>query len=507
MERKLDPLTTNLVVADPSRTDKTICLAVTPSLKSYGISGRARLFEVVQRVKEVNRDRFRTAIRKGCVQKDEDGKYRFSGISYDAEQLANDPSLELGYYIAPPRMLLYEEYSTKIFSIYSKYISPEDIVVYSIDECFLDVTAYLNTYHMTARELALTMIKEVLYTTGITATAGIGSNLYLAKVAMDIVAKHVPADQDGVRIAELNERTYREKLWCHTPLTDFWRVGPGISRRLAKLNCYTMGDVARLSEQNEGALYKSLGVNAELLIDHAWGWEPTEIKTIKSYRPATKSISSGQVLMEPYDFEKAQLIVREMTELLVLDLVRKRLVTKQVTLTIGYDRESIVCVYRAERLSESTFNVKKTGKRYTGNVRLDHYGRPTPKYAHGTGNIDRWTSSTRRIMSTMMEIYNRVVDPDLLIRRINIAATNLIPERSIPQEGPEQLSLFEDYEALEKQRAEEAAADDKERRIQEATLRIQSKYGKNALLKGINLQEGATSIARNKQIGGHKSGE
>ena len=507
MERKLDPLTTNLVVADPSRTYKTICLAVTPSLKSYGISGRARLFEVVQRVKEVNRERFRTAIRKGCVHKGEDGKFHFTGSSCDAEQLANDPSLELGYYIAPPRMRLYEEYSTKIFSIYSKYISPEDIVVYSIDEVFLDITGYLNTYHMTARELALTMIKEVLYTTGITATAGIGSNLYLAKVAMDIVAKHVPADQDGVRIAELNERTYREKLWCHTPLTDFWRVGPGISRRLAKLNCYTMGDVARLSEQNEGALYKSLGVNAELLIDHAWGWEPTEIKTIKSYRPATKSISSGQVLMEPYDFEKAQLIVREMTELLVLDLVRKRLVTKQVTLTIGYDRESIVCVYRAERLSESTFNVKKTGKRYTGNVRLDHYGRPTPKYAHGTGNIDRWTSSTRRIMSTMMEIYNRVVDPDLLIRRINIAATNLIPERSIPQEGPEQLSLFEDYEALEKQKAEEAAADDKERRIQEATLRIQSKYGKNALLKGINLQEGATSIARNKQIGGHKSGE
>ena len=268
-----------------------------------------------------------------------------------------------------------------------------------------------------------------------------------------------------------------------------------------------MGDVARLSEQNEGVLYKSLGVNAELLIDHAWGWEPTEIKTIKSYRPATKSISSGQVLMEPYDFEKAQLIVREMTELLVLDLVRKRLVTKQVTLTIGYDRESIVCVYRAERLSESTFNVKKTGTRYTGNVRLDHYGRPTPKYAHGTGNIDRWTSSTRRIMSTMMEIYNRVVDPDLLIRRINIAATNLIPERSIPQEGPEQLSLFEDYEALEKQKAEEAAADDKERRIQEATLRIQSKYGKNALLKGINLQEGATAMKRNRQIGGHRSGE
>ena len=318
MERKLDSLTTNLVVADPSRTDKTICLAVTPSLKSYGISGRARLFEVVQRVKEVNRDRFRAAIRKGCVRKGDDGQYHFSGSSFDAEQLAADPSLELAYYVAPPRMRLYEEYSTKIFSIYSKYISPEDIVVYSIDECFLDITGYLNTYRMTPRELALTMIKEVLYTTGITATADIGTNLFLAKVAMDIVAKHVPADKDGVRIAELNERTYREKLWCHTPLTDFWRVGRGTARRLAKLNCFTMGDVARLSEKDEDALYKSFGVNAELLIDHAWGWEPTEIRTIKSYRPTTKSISSGQVLPEPYDYDKARLIVREMTELLAL---------------------------------------------------------------------------------------------------------------------------------------------------------------------------------------------
>ena len=507
MERNLDPLTTNLVVADPSRTEKTICLAVTPSLKAYGISGRARLFEVVQRVKEVNWQRLNNAIRKGCVQKGDDRRYHFSGASYDSEQLNSDPSLELAYYTAPPRMRLYEEYSTRIFSIYSKYISPDDIFVYSIDECFMDVTCYLKTYHMTAHELALTMIKEVLYTTGITATAGIGTNLFLAKVAMDIVAKHVPADKDGVRIAELDEHTYREKLWCHTPLTDFWRIGPKISLRLAKLNCFTMGDVARLSEQSEDVLYNEFGVNAEHIIDHAWGWEPVDLKTIKSYRPSSHSINSGQVLMEPYDFEMARLVVWEMTELIALELVRRKLVTQKMELTIGYDRESLVCVYRAEKIADSTFNVKKTGERYRGTVTADMYGRPHPKHAKGTGKTDRWTSSTRRIVDAVMGIYDSKVDPDLLVRRINISACNLIPEGDITEEAPEQLSLFVDYEALEKKRAEEAAADDKERRIQEVTLKIQSKYGKNALLKGMNLQKGATTMTRNRQIGGHRSGE
>lgn len=400
-DRKFDPLTTNLVVADASRTEKTICLAVSPSLKAHGISGRARLFEVVQRVKEVNAERFRIALRKGVLPKDEDGNYHFTSASFDAEALAADPALELSYIVAPPRMKLYEKISTQIFSIYMKYIAPEDIHVYSIDEVFLVVTSYMNTYRMSAHELAITMIREVLYTTGITATAGIGTNMYLAKVAMDIVAKHIKPDKDGVRIAELNERTYRELLWCHTPLTDFWRIGPGISKRLADLNCFTMGDVARQSIKDESILYDALGINAELVIDHAWGWEPTEIKTIKSYKPETNSISSGQVLMEPYEFDKARLIVKEMTELLALDLVRKGVVTKKIELTIGYDRTSIVTVYRGKTIADSIFNVASTGKRYTGKVGVDQYGRPCPKHAHGTGNIDRWTNSTRRIMDLL----------------------------------------------------------------------------------------------------------
>lgn len=507
MERRLDPLTTNLVVADPARTEKTICLAVTPSLKSFGISGRARLFEVVQRVRDVNRERLRKAVREGRVQKGEDGRYGFAGSSCDANDLADDPSLELSYYIAPPRMKLYEEYSARIFAIYSKYISPEDIVVYSIDECFMDVTRYLRVNHMTARELAMTMIREVLYTTGITATAGIGTNLYLCKVAMDIVAKHVPADRDGVRIAELTEHSYREALWCHTPLTDFWRVGQGTERRLAVLGCHTMGDIARLSEANEDALYDALGVNAELLIDHAWGWEPTDIASIKRYRPSSRSLSSGQVLAEPYPYEKARLIVREMTELLALELVEKGLVTKQMTLTVAYDRESLVMTRQGPTPGESVYNVRKTGARYKGVVTVDPYGRPHPRHAHGTGRIDRWTSSTRRIMDAVLSVFDRMVDPDLLVRRVTVAACDLISERDIPEEAPEQLDLFTDYDALEKQRAEETAADGRERRIQETTLAIRERYGKNALLKGMNLLEGATTIARNRQIGGHKAGE
>ena len=505
-DRKYDPLSTNLVVADASRTEKTICLAVSPSLKAYGISGRARLFEVVQRVKEINQERLATAIKGGYLRRGDDGKYHFSGSSFDAAALAADPSLELAYIIAPPRMRLYEEISTKINSIYMKYISSEDIVVYSIDECFLDVTGYLNTYNMTAHELAMTMIREVLYTTGITATAGIGTNLYLAKVAMDIVAKHVPADKDGVRIAELNEMSYRKLLWCHRPLTDFWRIGPGIARRLLGLGCNTMGDVARLSEKNENALYDALGINAELVIDHAWGWEPTDIATIKSYKPQTNSLGAGQVLMEPYTWEKARLITKEMTELLVLDLVRKRMVTKKIELTIGYDRTSIEYEYKGPTVNESTFRISGSRKRYRGIVGLDHYGRPCPKHAHGTGNLEKWTSSTHRIMKVMMELYDKIVDPELTVRRVNVVAVNLISEDEIPQDAPEQLSFFTDYEALEREREAERAADEKEKKIQKASLLLQGKFGKNALLKGINLMDGATTIQRNGQIGGHRAG-
>ena len=502
-DRHFDPLTTNLVVADPSRTEKTICLAVSPSLKAYGISGRARLFEVVKRVKEINAERLRTAIRLGLVQKGDDNQYHFAGSSFSAPALEADPSLELTYYVAPPRMKLYEEISTKIISIYMKYVSADDIIVYSIDECFLDVTAYLNTYHMTAHELAITMIREVLFETGITATAGIGTNLFLAKVAMDIVAKHVPADKDGVRIAELDENSYRELLWCHRPLTDFWRIGPGIAKRLEALGCYTMGDVARLSEKDEGKLYDSLGVNAELVIDHAWGWEPVDVATIKSYRPASNSLSSGQVLMEPYDFDKAKLITREMTELLVLDLVKKGLVTKKIELTIGYDRTSIDYLYRGPTLAASTFKRTKDGKKYTGTVGLDHYGRPCPKHAHGTGNLPNYTSSTRKIMDCMMDLYDRIVDPNLTVRRVNVVAVQLIPEDEIPEEVPEQLSLFTDYAEVERQREAERKKDARERKIQLATLAIQERYGKNAMLKGINFLDGATTRQRNGQIGGH----
>ena len=507
-DRKYDPLTTNLVVADDSRTDKTICLAVSPSLKAHGISGRARLFEVIQRVKEVNAERFAKAKRLGILPQDpETKKYHFTSKSFDADALAADPALELSYIVAPPRMKLYEKISTQIFSIYSRYVSSDDIHVYSIDECFLDVTSYLQTYNLSAHDLAITMIREVLYETGITATAGIGTNLYLAKVAMDIVAKHVPADKDGVRIAELDEESYRDLLWCHTPITDFWRVGHGIARRLEGLGCYTMGDVARLSVKDEGKLYAALGINAELLIDHAWGWEPTEIKTIKQYRPETNSLSSGQVLMEPYDWGKAKLIVREMTELLVLDLVRKRVVTKKVELTIGYDRTSIVLSYQGKTPKENEYKIAKTGRRYTGRVTTDPYGRPQPYHAHGTGNLESWTSSTRKIMNTMMELFDRIVDKDLLVRRINVVALDLIKEDEIPADAPEQLSLFVDYEELEREKEKERKLDEKERRIQNATLQLQARYGKNALLKGMNLQDGATTILRNGQIGGHRAGE
>jgi len=507
MERGLDPLTTNLVVADESRTEKTICLAVSPSLKAYGIPGRARLFEVVQRVKDANAQRLREGIRSGRIRKNENGEYVFTSDSYSALELAENPNAGITWITAPPRMKLYEEYSTQIFGIYMKYISSEDIHVYSIDEVFMDVTGYLKTYGKSARELAGDIIQNVLSETGITATAGIGTNLYLAKVAMDIVSKHVPADRNGVRIAELDETAYRKQLWCHRPLTDFWRVGHGIAARLEKLQCFTMGDIARLSIRNEELLYQSMGINAELLIDHAWGWEPARISDIKAYRPETNSISSGQVLPEPYNAVDGKLIVREMTELLALDLVRKNLVTKLITLTLNYDRESLIVLNAGNGAKKPVYSVAKTGKPYTDTVGTDYYGRVCPKHAHGTGNLDRYTSSGRAIVNAMMELYDRITDPNLLIRRVTVAACGLIPEKDIPKEAPVQLDLFTDYAELERRQEETKAAEAKEKRLQKATLLMQERFGKNAVLKGMNLQEKATTIERNGMVGGHRAGD
>ena len=495
VERHLNPLTTNLVVADESRTEKTICLAVSPSLKAQKVSGRPRLFEVIQRVKEVNRERLNAGIRSGAIKRNpETNKYSFSSSSFDAEALEIDPTLELSYIVAPPRMRLYEEYSSRIYATYLKYVAPEDIIVYSIDEVFIDLTNYLSTYRMTAHELTMTMVREVLYNTGITATAGIGTNLYLAKVAMDIVAKKAQPDKDGVRIAELDEMSYRQQLWVHRPLTDFWRIGGGISAKLEAMQLFTMGDVARasLNPFMEEKLYKVFGVNAELIIDHAWGWEPVTVDVIKQYRPAAKSLSSGQVLHEPYDFDKGRLIVREMTELLALDLVRKHLVTKQIVLYIGYDRDSL----KGDR-----------GKNYQGPVSVDYYGRKVPKHANGTGKIDHYTSSTHAIMGVMMELYDRVVDRNLLIRRVNIAACNLIHEDEVPNEKPVQMDFFTDYDAIEQEKKTVIAAEETERKLQRTALSIQDRFGKNALLKGMNLLEGGTTRERNAQIGGHRAGD
>ena len=495
VERHLNPLTTNLVVADESRTEKTICLAVSPSLKAHGIPGRARLFEVIRRMKQVNRERLNAGIRSGAIRRDpETRKYQFSASSFDAEAIEKDPALEISYIVAPPRMRLYEEYSSRIYATYLKYVSSEDIIVYSIDEVFIDVTDYLRTYGMTAHELTMTMVRDVLYNTGVTATAGIGTNLFLAKIAMDIEAKKSKPDKDGVRIAALDEMTFREKLWTHRPLTDFWRIGKGISQKLEAMQLFTLGDVARasLDPYCEGRLYKTFGVNAELIIDHAWGWEPVTVEDIRQYRPSTSSISSGQVLQCPYDFEKGRLIVREMTELLVLDLVRKHVVTKQIVLDIGYDRESL----EGER-----------GRKYTGSVVTDPYGRKIPKAAHGTGNLDYYTSSTHAIIAAVLDVYDRVVHKDLLIRRVNVTACNLVSEKKIPEEKPEQLDMFTDYEALEREKKIRQLAEEKERRLQNVTLAIQDRYGKNAMLKGMNLMEGGTTIARNGQIGGHKAGD
>ena len=478
-ERKFDPMDVNLVVADETRTEKTICLAVSPSLKAYGISGRARLFEVIQKVKEVNRERKKRAPNR-----------TFRGKSYIDSELKSDPSLELDFFIAPPRMALYMDYSARIFDIYQQFVAPEDIHVYSIDEVFLDVTKYLSSYKLTAHELAMKMIKEVFRLTGITATAGVGTNLYLCKVAMDIVAKHVPADENGVRIAELDEMSYRKLLWSHRPITDFWRVGRGYADKLAAHGMYTMGDVARCSLTHEDWLYKLFGVNAELLIDHAWGWEPCSIADIKAYQPKDNSLGSGQVLQSAYDFEKGKLIAREMTDLLVLDLVDKRLVTNQLVLTVGYDVENLTDPERR--------------KRYRGEITVDRYGREIPRHAHGTINLKNFTSSTRLITEAVMELYDRIVDKDLLIRRMYVVANHIVDRNHTPNEKPMQLDLFTDYEAESRKQAEEDEVLKKERSVQEAILSIHKKFGKNALVRGMNMEEGATTISRNDTIGGHK---
>ena len=486
-ERGLDPLTTNLVVADASRTEKTICLAVSPSLKAYGIPGRARLFEVVEKVKEVNAQRLMKAAGRA-----------FSGASFDDTELKSSPELSLDYIVATPRMAYYIEYSTKIYNIYLKYIAPEDIHVYSIDEVFIDATNYLNTYNLSARGLATEMMLDVLNTTGVTATAGIGTNLYLSKVAMDIQAKHIPADNNGMRIAELDEMSYRRSLWSHRPLTDFWRVGRGYAAKLEKHGLYTMGDIARCSLGkstdyfNEDFLYKLFGVNAELLIDHAWGWEPCTIADIKAYKPSTNSLGSGQVLHCAYPFEKAKLIVREMTDLLALDLVDKRLVTDQLVLTVGYDMES---------LTDPMIR-----KAYHGEVTTDHYGRAVPKSAHGSANLGRQTSSAKLLLDAVTELYDRIVDQNLLIRRVNITANHVVDEAAVQKAlSLEQLDLFTDYAAAQTKKEAEEAELAREKRMQKAMLEIKKKHGKNAILKGMNLEEGATTIDRNRQIGGHKA--
>ena len=479
--RELDPLTTNLVVADKERTEKTICLAVTPSLKAYGISGRARLFEVVQRVEEINRYRRSKAPGR-----------KLEGESYDDPELKRNPSLALSYIVAPPRMSYYMETSARIYDVYLKFIAPEDIHVYSIDEVFIDLTPYLKTYQKTPREMAQMLIKEVLTTTGITATAGIGTNMYLAKVAMDITAKKMPADENGVRIAELDEMSYRRELWTHRPLTDFWMVGRGISKKLEDNYMFTMGDVARCSQYNEAKLYKLFGVNAELIIDRAWGWEPTTIADVKAYRPSSNSLSMGQVLHKPYTYEMARVIVREMIDQHVLDMVEKGIVTDQIVMTIGYD---------IENLTDSTIRAQ-----YHGEVTTDFYGRKVPKHAHGTANLKRKTSSSRIITDAAMELFDRIVDHNLLIRRINIAACKLARERDLPKEHePEQFTLFEDPEAMLLREQEEEATLESEKRMQKAILEIRKRYGKNAILKGMNFQECATARERNGQVGGHRA--
>ncbi|MCR5826460.1 MAG: DNA methylase [Oscillospiraceae bacterium] len=486
-DRGLDPLRTNLVVADASRTEKTICLAVSPSLKAYGIPGRPRLFEVVQRVKEVNAERARR-VPEG----------RLCVGQYDDPTIRSDPSWRLDYIVAPPRMARYKQVSMQIYRVYLQFIAPEDIHIYSIDEVFMDVTDYLATYRLSAHELAMKIIRAVLAETGITATAGVGTNLFLCKVAMDVVAKHMSPDRDGVRIAELDEKSYRRLLWGHRPITDIWRVGPGIAKKLAENGMYTMGDVARCSLGkpyeycNESLLYELFGINAELLIDHAWGYEPCTMKEIKAYRPEVNSLGSGQVLQRPYDFAGGRLIVHEMTDLLALELVDKGLVTDQLVLTVGYDIENLSDPARR--------------KQYRGKTVADRYGRRVPKHAHGTENLPRRSSSSRELVAAALRLYDRIVDPALLVRRVYVVAGRVLPEgQETPPQEAEQLDLFTDYRRAAERSAEEERAREREKRQQGAILAIQKKYGKNAILKGMNFEEGATTRERNGMIGGHKA--
>ena len=483
VERGLDPLTTNLLVADSSRTEKTICLAVSPSLKAYGISGRARLFEAVRQVERVNEERRRLAPDRKLV-----------GSSWDDLKIKENGSLKVDYITAPPRMALYSKYSNRVYGVYLRYFAPEDIHDYSIDEVFIDATDYLKVRKSTPHELVREVIKEVLRETGITATAGIGTNMYLCKVAMDIVAKHVDADEDGVRIAELNELSYREQLWDHKPLTDFWRVGRGIAAKLEKNGMFTMGDVARCSlgtpseYRNEELLYKLFGINAELLIDHAWGIEPCLMSDVKSYRPSTNSVGTSQVLHCPYTADAARLIVNEMIDLLALDLVDRAVVTDQIVLTIGYDRENLTN--------------PEIRARYKGEVVYDHYGRLIPKHSHGTENLGKYTSSSRIITEAMMRLYDRIINKDLLVRRVTVCAARLLTESDAKKKNEfVQLDFFTDYEEIKREKREE----DREKSMQKAVIDIKKKFGKNAILKGMNLSEGATARERNNQIGGHKA--
>ncbi len=479
-ERGLDPLNTNLVVADVSRTEKTICLAVSPSLKQYGLSGRSRLFEVVAKVKEINKDRINNAPGR-----------KFKGSSFLDSELKKDKSLKLDYIAAVPRMKLYMKYSTMIYNIYLKYLSRDDIYVYSIDEVFCDITNYLNYYHLTPKELVTKMIQDVLSVTGITATAGIGTNMYLAKVAMDIVAKHEEADEYGVRIAEIDEMSYRKLLWNHRPLTDFWRIGKGIAKKLELNHMYTMGDICLKSIEDEDLLYKLFGVNAELIIDHAWGYEPCTIEDVRKYKPTTNSISVGQVLSTPYNYVKARLIVREMIEGLSLDLVSKRKATSQLVLTLGYDIECLTN--------------PKISKLYSGPITFDFYGRPIPKHAHGTINIDHKTSSTKVLTEKILALFDHIANPILLVRRINIAACNIIDEDKVVKEVHfEQVNLFSNFEEENKKREKKLKDEEEEIKLQRTLVSIKNKYGKNAILKGMNLEEGGTAIERNSQVGGHR---
>ena len=481
VERGLDPLDTHLVVADRSRTEKTICLAVSPALKAYGIPGRPRLFEVEESMRKVNARRRMDAPR-----------HKLTGSSPFAHELQADPSLAADFIAAPPQMRKYMAYSARIYQVYLRYIAPEDIQVYSIDEVFIDATNYLKSNHLTPREFAMKMIRDVFEHTGITATAGIGTNLYLCKIAMDIVAKHIPADKDGVRIAELDELSYRQQLWDHRPLTNFWRVGKGIARKLEMYGMDTMGKVARCSLNNEDFLYQLFGVNAELLIDHAWGWEPCTIADIKDYQPENHSIGNGQVLSSPYDYKKTKVVVQEMADNLALELVDKRLVTNQICLYIDYDAESLT---RPE-IREA----------YHGAITTSYYGKPVPKPAHGNCNLSAYTSSTHAIIEAATSLFDKIIDPNLLVRRLNITAGRVLHEGAQEREKqPVQLELFVDYEAQKKENARKEAAQKKERKVQEALLDIKKRFGKNAILKGLNFEEGATAKERNQQIGGHKA--